>query len=301
MRLKKYKVGMRAFKTALATSLAIFICQIFNITNASFAGVEAIICMQSNVYSSLQIVRNRIIATLMGAFIAIFFVYFKMQNPIAVFLGICIIIYLCNLFNFLNSIVLASIVFLMIILYHDTTISFFEYSIQRLFISFIGQGVGFGINYLIYPPKVEKTLHSMYKSSFNDCMESFKNILKKKSFDSNLLIEDIHKLNDQFNLIEQNTKIRITEHLNTKDIYSLNAKFYLLISLLKELSEVEYIPAIYRANKDKIKKVLDLDVYEDKVYMENTFEKVYNYELTKAFSLINDIKKSIEKLKEKKV
>lgn len=292
-----YKFGMRAIKTALATSIAIAICQFLNVTNPSFAGVEAIICLKPNVYDSLQMAINRIIATLIGALIGVIFVQIGLQNPLGIFLGISLIIYFCNIFGFLNSIVLGCIVFLMIILYNNPDMTFYEYTLDRLLISFIGQGVGFFTNYFLAPPKVKVMLYKLYNKTYNDCIVNFEKILKSEKVDNNILVSDINQLNSQVGQLKANQKIRIRENITVSDIHNINSQFYLLISLLNEMSENEYIPFIDNDLREKIKKLLRLDHIEYTNDSKSTYYKVFNYDLNKILILFDKIYNNVEKLK----
>ena len=96
--MKIEKIGMRTIKTALAVSLTIFIAQVLNL-KSPFAGIAAIIAMQSSVSESFNMAKNRMLSTILGAITALLFSLIAPENPFFIAIGVIIIIYLCNIFN----------------------------------------------------------------------------------------------------------------------------------------------------------------------------------------------------------
>ena len=109
--MKIEKIGMRTIKTALAVSLTIFIAQVLNLKSPFFAGIAAIIAMQSSVSESFNMAKNRMLSTILGAITALLFSLIAPENPFFIAIGIIIIIYLCNIFNWKKSIQLSTMVF----------------------------------------------------------------------------------------------------------------------------------------------------------------------------------------------
>ena len=150
--MKVKKVGMRTIKTALAVSLTILISQIFNLRSPFFAGIAAIIAMQTSVSESFTMAKNRMYGTILGGTIALLFSYFAPENILSIGLGIIILIYACNLFGWKRSVQISTMVFLSIILNYEEG-SRLNYALYRTLDTLVGLIIGTLINYFILPLK----------------------------------------------------------------------------------------------------------------------------------------------------
>lgn len=174
------KIGMRNIKTALSVlaclllyrGLALFIgalpsdgnaiyrffYQLLSHSHVLYACVGAIISMQSTVDSSLQQGRIRLLGTVIGGAMGILFLYFDrlLWNGVLTLafapLGIVLLIYLCNLISMRDSVSIACVVFLIILLDLSNTIPY-VYAISRILDTAIGIVIAVAINLLIDRPK----------------------------------------------------------------------------------------------------------------------------------------------------
>ena len=150
--MKFKKVGMRTIKTAFAVSLTIFISNILKLKSPFFAGISAIIAMQTSVSQSLRAGKDRMYGTILGALVALIFSLFHLENTFFIGIAIVIIIYICNLFGWEKTIQLSTMVFLSIILNYDEG-SRVSYALHRTLDTFIGLIIGTLVNYFIVPPR----------------------------------------------------------------------------------------------------------------------------------------------------
>ncbi|MEZ7821217.1 MAG: aromatic acid exporter family protein, partial [Patescibacteria group bacterium] len=109
--------GPRTIKTAVATTLSIYVAHLLGMNNPILAGISAVVSMTSSIFDSYKVSVNRILSTIIGAILAVIFQYFEFRSMISMFLGIIFIINVCNYFKWQKSIPLSCIVFVVIMLY----------------------------------------------------------------------------------------------------------------------------------------------------------------------------------------
>jgi len=178
--MKIEKIGMRTIKTALAVSLTIFIAQVLNLKSPFFAGIAAIIAMQSSVSESFNMAKNRMLSTILGAITALLFSLIAPENPFFIAIGIIIIIYLCNIFNWKKSIQLSTMVFLSIILNYEEG-SRVNYALYRTLDTFIGLVIGTLINYFLLPPNIEEQIKVSVENMYSQVKNMLEHIIWKKN------------------------------------------------------------------------------------------------------------------------
>lgn len=174
--MKFEKIGMRTIKTAFAVSFTIFIAQLLNLQSPFFAGIAAIIAMQSSVSKSFNMAKNRMLSTILGAIIALLFSLIAPENPFFIAIGIIIIIYLCNMFNWKKSIQLSAMVFLSILLNHEEG-SRVNYALYRTLDTFIGLVIGTLINYFILPPNIEDNIKTSVETMYSQIKKMLEHIV----------------------------------------------------------------------------------------------------------------------------
>ena len=207
--MKVKKIGMRTIKTALAVSVTIFISQLFNFRSPFFAGIAAIIAMQTSVSESFTMGKNRMFGTILGAIVALLFSYFAPENVVSIGIGILIIIYACTLFGWKKSVQISTMVFLSIMMNYEEG-SRFNYALYRTLDTLIGLIIGTLINYFIVPPKVEnkieETIHNMY-SEFKDIIETI--IWNGENSSLENLKKYLTDAEENYNLLKKDVKLHL--------------------------------------------------------------------------------------------
>jgi len=102
MKFMPLNIGLRTIKTALAVSISIFLSQLLNLEYPYFVAMTAIISMDRTARLSIDMGRNRVIGTLIGALIGILFATIDQGNPWLAGIGILIIILISNLTHIFN-------------------------------------------------------------------------------------------------------------------------------------------------------------------------------------------------------
>lgn len=148
----KFLIGMRYLKTALAVTLCILIARALNSEYPFFAAVAAVISMENTVANSFESGKSRVLGTLIGGVVGAVFVLLGPENAFLCGLGTIIIIYLCSVMQWANSIAIGTIVFLSIMLNLGGQ-SPWLYSLSRVEDTMLGILVALAVNYLIFPYK----------------------------------------------------------------------------------------------------------------------------------------------------
>lgn len=210
------KIGARTIKTGLVVTITILLVHLlearigavdYNI--AGIAAVTAIIAMQPSIKGSLKTFRNRIIATFLGAIMALVLALTIGLNAFYLGLGSIAIILICLQLKFNESIRFAIITFVALGIHdHSFEIMQIVYRVSGILIGLI---VSTGLNVTIMPPDYTEDL----KAKINDLRLKFECLY-------NIVINDI--LRDQHvekEIIKDQRQIIRDELDDTRDIFSL--------------------------------------------------------------------------------
>lgn len=288
------KIGMRTIKTAIAVALSVFICQLFKLTSPFFAGIAAIITMQSTVVDSFKIGKNRMLGTVFGASIGLVGSLIAPENPIAIGIGIIIIITICNFLGWKKPISIATIVFLSIMLVQKDG-SRLHYSVYRTIDTFVGIIIGVLINYFIVPPDSEIKIKASFKTLLNECNTIVKNIIYNLSdikLDS--VKNELKLLDTNFECLKEEIKLNLSKNIEYNDIQNTLTLFENLYNNLSIVSNMESNPKINNKNKEKLEKLYNICLLEnnDDKSLDN-IDIVYNYHIEKIIDSIEEIGKIV--------
>lgn len=159
------KIGMRNIKTALSVFIVVVTLQMFsNITKypttGFFGGAAAVFTLQNTMNKTFKFGIGRIFGSLIGAVVALIFIYIEISipsqilNDILIFIGMVIIIYICSIFNLQQGVMAASVIFLAGMALG--TDKYFQYTIIRTFEISYGVIVAIIINKYLYPHNENK-------------------------------------------------------------------------------------------------------------------------------------------------
>lgn len=154
----RYKPGLRAIKTSIAVFLCLLISVIFKRSDILLASIASIICLQPTDTQTYQEGLNRTIGTLLGGGIGYLILlctqslnFSKYINIILAPIAILLIIYICNVINRSDSIVIGCIVVLSVLMWTYQTISDpFMYVVDRVIDTSIGIFVAIFINKFLF-------------------------------------------------------------------------------------------------------------------------------------------------------
>lgn len=162
----RFHVGMRNIKTAIAATLCAFIYAFFE-RNPTFACIGAIFGMGSDFKDSKRSGGNRLFGTIIGGLIGmvLFYIYiqyypeptsnFRFMLFELLFVGIIILVLVCQLFVVPGAIQPAGVV-LCIILFNTPVDAYITYPLNRIFDTAIGVIIGIAVNMLISRERIAK-------------------------------------------------------------------------------------------------------------------------------------------------
>jgi len=147
----------RALKVALAVSLSIGIGRLLGIESTFYAAIASVVTIGTGFADSFQSAKNRMMGTFIGAGTGIFFAYLNQNSIILCGVGIFITVMICQKIGYSNSINIACIVFIAIMVNLYDYVTPFYYSIYRLADTLLGVTISTLINYVIFIHRGLKT------------------------------------------------------------------------------------------------------------------------------------------------
>ena len=162
----RFHVGMRNIKTAIAATLCAFLYAFFE-RNPTFACIGAIFGMGSDFKDSKRSGGNRLFGTIIGGLIGmvLFYIYiqyypeppsnFRFMLFVLLFVGIIILVLVCQLLVIPGAIQPAGVV-LCIILFNTPVDAYITYPLNRIFDTAIGVIIGIAVNMLLSRERIAK-------------------------------------------------------------------------------------------------------------------------------------------------
>jgi uncharacterized membrane protein YgaE (UPF0421/DUF939 family) len=281
MKLKKYKIGMRTIKTGIAVAIGLFIAELLGLNSHLFVGIGAISTMQASVSESFVNGKNRMLATVMGALVAVLIEFLFPHNVIFLGLGIIIVIQILNILGWKNSIALAGIVFIAVSL--NTDIAIIPSAFNRTLDTFVGIVVGVLVNYFIATPNIDK-LFSLFRDEFLLKAKdySYKLTVAKSVVDIVSLREDLVELEKLQVLIENDTKINIAKNKERIQSTITIHKMQDIYSSLSSLEIMKHIAILSPANLNLIEEVYDIQCFWSEKAIISEEDIIFNYHLQRV-------------------
>lgn len=154
--LKKFPVGLRSLKTALAVVLAAAVAKYVIHDTPFFACIGAAVAMESSISRSVKaaVVRNlgNFVGGALGILAGIVLKTAVTNNSVFLGLGVIPLIVIINLAKRPESIVPGCITYFATVFLNDSG-GTWTYGAMRIMDTFVGTLVAIGVNYLIFPPK----------------------------------------------------------------------------------------------------------------------------------------------------
>ena len=287
--MKIKKVGLRNLKTALAVALTIFLSQILNLRSPFFAGIAAITAMQSSVSESFNSGVDRMFSTILGGIIALLFSLVAPENPFFIALGIIIIIYLCTVFNWKQSVQLSGMVFLSIILNYEEG-SRVDYAFYRTVDTLFGLVIGTLINYFVLPPNLEDKMVDSVQKMYSQVKDMVGAIIwKEEGAELDSLRKDLVEIEENYNLLRKEVKLNLykthTFH-NLQMIFELLENIYSNLSVIYSMNKVSFIDD---KNREELEKLFGKELPNHTENGESELDLIYNYHLKNIVENLNSI------------
>ncbi|WP_334073177.1 FUSC family protein [Paenibacillus sp. A14] len=175
----KWGIGLRNMKTGLAICICVLISAMLKLEYPFYAAIATIISMENSVTNSFTAGKYRTMGTIVGAIVGAGFAFVEPGNAVYCALGVMIVIYICNLLKWNKSVSIGCIVFLAIMLNLQPGESPLFYGINRITDTLIGIVVAVVVNYAVFPPKHEISLHKKRKALARRMADVFEQIAER--------------------------------------------------------------------------------------------------------------------------
>ncbi|NMA86091.1 MAG: hypothetical protein GX968_02060 [Tissierellia bacterium] len=286
--MKAKKIGLRNLKTALAVALTIFLSQLLNLRSPFFAGIAAITAMQSSVSESFSSGLDRMFSTILGGIIALVFSLVAPENPFFIGLGIVIIIYLCNLFGWKQSVQLSGMVFLSIILNYKEG-SRVDYAFYRTVDTLFGLVIGALINYFVLPPNLENKMVESVQKMYHQVKDIVGAVIwKEEGVELESLRRDLVFIEEDYNLLKKEVKLNLYK---SNTVNNLENIFEMLENIYSNLSIISSMDKDLNINEENGKSLEKLFGRKPHTCEEeqNEMDLIYNYHLKNIIENLNHI------------
>lgn len=160
-KIKRYSpisIGMRTFKTWIATTVTATVALTPIIGNPFYALMGTVFSMQSTVSHSFKMGYGRVLGTAIGAVIGFLFAFFELNSPPFIGLAIVLVILICGLLKTNHSILITVTLCLLILFNPNRQGGLLHYTFFRTLDTALGVFIGFLINRFVAPPNHLKSL-----------------------------------------------------------------------------------------------------------------------------------------------
>lgn len=202
------KIGARVLKTGLAITLSIYIANFLLPTGyGTLAAIGASLSTKPSIKTSFETLVSRIISNIIGGIIAVAMMYALNTSPITIGITCVVTIAVLNSLNMSNVIPL-SVVNITVIMLGETE-NYYSYALIRILETTIGVIVAFIVNWLIFPPKYDRTFFSVLESTTLEVLMLLRAALRKNTEFSTLNTDlqwaraRIDKFKELFQLLRQ--------------------------------------------------------------------------------------------------
>lgn len=183
---KKFHIGMRIYKTAIASGVAFGITQLFGTLSPVYAVIAVIITMQATIHETVETAKVRILGTIIGVLIGSLFILYIPTNAITICIGIFLILALCTNIGWVAACGISCFAFISLAISEDATV---YDGLWRFIDTFIGIVVSLIVN-MIFPNKklghsldmdFDKLLGSVLLSAKDHIFDYINHTLKENS------------------------------------------------------------------------------------------------------------------------
>lgn len=298
MNLRKWGLGMRTLKTALAIWLALWTCHLLNFPSNALAAITTIVAVQPSLKGSLSTIKNQLAATACGCSLAVIVAYFFHGSYAAIAISAILATMLCVRMNLKESVELLLVT---IIVIGQTPLENFQITVfQRICMILIGLTIGFGVNLLIrpqYKTRLQENLDSLrdeFEQLYRDCAEDLR---KGVCMDKEVMQKRVMHLRDRIQetrniyKLSVDSKLGYDEKEERDSLYLARRTINALASNLERLVEIHrsIVLAPQLSNSEEIRQMVYQYLMEvlynhQRIFEYVLFDKPFTDDMMKAFS-----------------
>lgn len=181
-------IGLRVLKSGVAVFLAAVVSDLLNFSTPFFACMTAFISMEKTLLTSLQLGKNRVVGTAIGAVVGGLLSFYFPGNKIVAGIAVMICIKICTKLKLHGAVFISGIVCIACLI-HTMPISGIEYAIDRTLHTFVGMVISIILNLLLLPyynlsrleQLQDKLISAIHSQDFNKVEQNF--ILLKENIE----------------------------------------------------------------------------------------------------------------------
>lgn len=288
----KIKIGMRVIKTAIAVILSLYVSILFKLDSPIFTCIPAITSMKSSFSESYNDVKKRMFSAIFGVILGVLFSYITQNQyikPLLGGLGIVIIIYILQVFDMKEMVLLSCLVF---IAGFTSKSDKLIYGFNRIFGTFLGIVIGVAVNYFISSPNVYEDFISNSKKTLEETKIFIIELISTKNHDIEAFDSAFNKTIKNYDLLlsELSTPFHVKFDMDSaKTITELFKDISLRFNLLNSFDKSPYV---YKSNKLLINKIFSFDLIKDGD-LDGELNSVFNYHMHRILENILKLEKII--------
>lgn len=289
----KYRIGMRAIKTALAVVIGLYISYILNLNSPIFVSIAAVSSMKPSMSESLDDMKKRLFTAVIGVIIGYLASKISLPlllEPLIAGLGVLIIIYILAILKMRDMTQLSCIVFVASFCSDSDKV---VYAFNRILGTVIGVLVGVLINYYISSPNIWEDFITVSKKCYQSANRVLREIIYDKRANLSDFNENLSNANTLYKLLEKEVKTPFHQgHSLDKETKML----FLLENISVRLAVINNMNANYLSEKvsNEANKRYELD--EPFSNNLNEVEAVYNYHIEYIFKYMDELKELVEEI-----
>ncbi len=287
----KYRIGMRAIKTALAVVIGLYISYLFNLNSPIFVSIAAVSSMKPSMSESLSDMKKRLFTCIFGVILGYLSSIISVPDfvePLIAGVGILITIYILSVVKMRDMTQLSCIVF--VASFCSNSDKAF-YAVNRILGTILGVLVGVLVNYFISSPNIWEDFILVSKK----CYQSANRVLREIIYDKRANLSDFNtnlsSANTLYKLLEKEVKTPFHhDHTIDKETKIVT----LLESISVRLEVINNMNANYLSDKvsEEVKNRYDLD--EPTSHNLTEVDSVYNYHIEYILRYMDELKELVE-------
>ena len=285
---KRFPVGLRTVKTALAVTLALVVVQQYGASPAKvvFATIGAISAVAPTFTASLLACLTQICGVVVGALFALLMMALQVPDMVAVGIGVIFILAVYNHFHLKLVPVLPCLVLVNVCL--NPEVQALSYSTGRIWDTAIGLVIGMAVNTLIFPYDTSKTIRRTMEGLDRDLI-----LFLEDMFDGDEHLPETRGLEKKIDALEEQLALFAEQRLlrrrrQKRELYQLERCEDIAQELLIELTTLRNMERRGQLNQENRQtlQALGAQVSPRELQRPGTVEDtVVNYHVARALSL----------------
>ena len=290
---KRFRIGFRTIKTAIAVIIAMLIVTSYGATTSKliFAMLGAMAAMEHTFKESLESCLTQFIGMIIGSLVGVLLLKLPFPSLLVAGMGIVFVITLYNLFHIKFSPTLPCL--MVVIICTTPNIQPFTYALGRLWDTAIGLSVGMLINSLVFPYNNSRQIRATA-----ECLETELILFLEDMFDGDLHLPDTHKMTQTIDEMAGQLKIfskqwlllhlkRNRHKLETFQV--LEGKSRELVAQMEVLCRMEYPGRLNDQNRKRLKECGAEIKDERLINVEQELDIITNYHVSQILTLRQEL------------